>query len=583
MTIVRVAVPVLQGRRKFYFEKGRPWSILEHLVLAALAARPSTAHDLALSSDMPQRLIIEGVIRLMRAGWVEMIQKAEGISFQITADGLVAVGRSELPNAPRQLSRNMTFVIDQITGTVFRSRDFPFLHQYMVDDRAARETVVYIARPVTMMVESVRPIVEELFQDDEKFISMDQIGDRLAERWSLVTVRDGEPDGLTKRAPQILVDAVIQAASTARAVSSTRTTEKLMAQVTPHIPATIANEHKASLTANDLILGGQEHHSAVLSLIKRARHRILIHSTFIAEDRFDALSPHLTQALNQGVKIDVMWGQDGAKGVQNSTRKAVEKLRARIEANQIENLIIHPFSTRSHCKIIVADEGSLDRMVAYVGSCNWFYSQFGSFEATVKLRDAHVVADVVDQLAELSRTDAGYWTNLTIELTALAENLRAQPNNDSGRSIVSIIVGSQHAALIREARDTCGKRLFVTSHRFGAAARSVVLAPALAAAKKRGVEVEVYYGTKSGPVSGADVAEMTLDASLSGVQIRAVEKPRLHAKMAAWDDDTVVITSQNWLSADPSDENPRQEIGVCVRSPGIARILISRFNAARFE
>lgn len=584
MSVVRVAVPVLQGKRKFHFDKGRPWSILEHLLLAAFASKPATAHELAERSDMPQRVVIEAIIRLMRAGWVEMIQEATGISFHITADGLAAVGLTELPNAPRRLSRNMTFVVDQITGTVFRSRDFPFLHQHMVNDRATRENIVYIARPQTTIVEGMRPLIEALFQDDEKFISMDQIGDRLAERWSLVTVRDGEPDGLTRRAPQALIDAVVEAASKARRATSDQIDPIQSAvPILPQIAVAAPKEHRASFSANDLILGGQEHHESFIALIKRARHRILIHSTFIAVDRFDALLPNLKHALSLGVKIDVMWGQDGAREGQSSTRDAVARLREKIQSEQIENLTVHPFSTRSHCKIIVADEGTLDRMVAYVGSCNWLYSQFGSFEATVRLRESEIVADVVDQLAELSRTDNGHWTDLAIDLTALAEDLRSAPSAGAGRAMVSIVTGPQHAALIRDARDTCQKRLFVTSHRFGAAARTVVLAPVLAAAKEREIEVEVYYGTKSGPVSGVDVAEMTLDASLSGVQIRPVKKPRLHAKIVAWDDDAVVITSQNWLSADPSDDNPRQEIGVCIRSPGIARILISRFNAARME
>jgi hypothetical protein len=28
------------------------------------------------------------------------------------------------------------------------------------------------------------------------------------------------------------------------------------------------------------------------------------------------------------------------------------------------------------------------------------------------------------------------------------------------------------------------------------------------------------------------------------------------------------------------DDNPRQEIGICIRSPGVGRILVERFEAA---
>ena len=65
------------------------------------------------------------------------------------------------------------------------------------------------------------------------------------------------------------------------------------------------------------------------------------------------------------------------------------------------------------------------------------------------------------------------------------------------------------------------------------------------------------------------------------MKITPVLEPKLHAKLLAWDDDAVVITSQNWLSADPPDDKPRSEIGISIRSPGIARQIIDRFNAVR--
>jgi cardiolipin synthase len=36
MSLIKVAIPVLQGRRKFHFDKGRPWTVLEQLLLHEL-------------------------------------------------------------------------------------------------------------------------------------------------------------------------------------------------------------------------------------------------------------------------------------------------------------------------------------------------------------------------------------------------------------------------------------------------------------------------------------------------------------------------------------------------------------------
>lgn len=133
--------------------------------------------------------------------------------------------------------------------------------------------------------------------------------------------------------------------------------------------------------------------------------------------------------------------------------------------------------------------------------------------------------------------------------------------------------------MVRRARDESVRRIVVASHRWGAAARPIVLAPALAAAESKGVRVQAYYGTVSGPEGPDWVGEET-SGKTEALTVRAVRKPRLHAKMLAWDEDSVVITSQNWLSADPPDSAPRQEIGVFLEGPGLADTVVERFQAA---
>jgi hypothetical protein len=65
------------------------------------------------------------------------------------------------------------------------------------------------------------------------------------------------------------------------------------------------------------------------------------------------------------------------------------------------------------------------------------------------------------------------------------------------------------------------------------------------------------------------------------IGIKPIHRPRLHGKVLAWDDDNLAVTSQNWLSADPSDVARRSEIGIFVESNRIADYLIRRFDHAR--
>jgi PLD-like domain len=206
---------------------------------------------------------------------------------------------------------------------------------------------------------------------------------------------------------------------------------------------------------------------------------------------------------------------------------------------------------------------------------------FSSFEVSARLRDPQLVADVIDQVAELSRGGNGHWTNLTSELVAQAEDLRMQTAATEGKAEISVLLGSGHAESVREARDRAEKQIVIASHRFAGAARSLVLEPVFAASKRvRDLDIKLFYGKDSGAITATDIAEMTVAAAKVGVRIRPVYDPTLHAKFLVWDEDVAVVTSQNWLSADAAEDNPRQEIGVCIRSPGIGRILVDRFKAA---
>jgi len=584
MSLIKVAIPVLQGRRKFHFDKGRPWTVLEQLLLHELERGLTSVQALHARAAIPERVIIEALIRLMRAGWVEMLQSATAVQFQITAEGRIVKDYDQLPTAPRRLSRNMTFVIDQITGTLFRSRELPFVHEHVVDKRVEQgEAIVRIERPARQLIEEVRPLVDALFQADEKFVAMDPYGSRLAKRWALVPVRDGLPEGLSPRTPPKLVHEIKRAA----AVMSSKSAGGAQRTYTPvsltgsDSAQVTSPTRKVSFTANDLVTGGSEHETALKGAISRARHRLLIHSTFISAQRFAALLPDLRKAAALGVKIDILWGQDKNADERRSTAKVVQQLRAELESEGLEGLTVHPFSTGSHAKIMLADEGTPEKMIALVGSCNWLYSGFSSFEVSVRLRDIQLVADVIDQVAELSRGGNGHWTNLTSELVAQAVHLRSQKSPNEGRASVNVLLGSDHAEIVREARDTADKTLVIASHRFAGAANNLILAPVFAASKRaRELDARLFFGEDSGAITATDIARITSEAAKVGIRIRPVHRPRLHAKFLAWDDDVAVITSQNWLSADATDDNPRQEIGVCIRSPGVGRILLERFEAA---
>ena len=67
MSTVLVGLPVQQHTRRFHLEKGRRWNVVEHLLLQALADRARTAGELSDEGALPRRVVLEALIRLMRA------------------------------------------------------------------------------------------------------------------------------------------------------------------------------------------------------------------------------------------------------------------------------------------------------------------------------------------------------------------------------------------------------------------------------------------------------------------------------------------------------------------------------------
>jgi len=583
MRVVRVAVPVSRGKRRFHLDKGRSWTVIEHLILTAVTSADKSADELVRESDLPRTVILESIIRLMHAGWVELLQGPKEISFRATAAGLDVVDRDELPAFPKRIARKMNLVLDKITGTVFRSRDLPLFEKHIIEERMGDEVVWIEGRDVSG-VDQIRAIAATLFDDDERFVAMEPAADRFVDRYALLQVRDGRVEGLPSTAPPELEAAIQEAAKTVAerpsrdGSTSFRVPDALLAaSLEPQI---------VTFGADDLILGGKAHEDLFHSLIRTARHDLIIHSTFMAEERVEALRPALIAAVQRGVQVHILWGEDRDKTGMSTTRKAVSSLREKFAKAGLDGqLQVHPFSTGSHAKILVADAGRPDKHVAVIGSCNWLYSGFSSFECSVRLRDPAMVSTVVEQLAELSQGMNRHWTELTNHFPRLAFDTARQQVPAGAKAKSMLVLGADHSTFMHQARDDARQRIFVVSHRIGPRARIGFALPAITAARARGLSnVRAYYGKPAELGEGAkavDLAREAREATDSAVQIRPVHEPMVHAKVLAWDDDFAVISSLNWLSADPSEGNRRGEIGIYVNAAGIARRIIEVFDHAR--
>ena len=124
--------------------------------------------------------------------------------------------------------------------------------------------------------------------------------------------------------------------------------------------------------------------------------------------------------------------------------------------------------------------------------------------------------------------------------------------------------------------------MFAASHRLGPVSVASVLTPLMESAKTNKVQANVFYGRTTGAVWGSRQDSIVDEAATAGVSVELIETPRLHAKVLAWDDDSVVITSLNWLSA-ASGDTSLKEIGIFIEAKRAAQVVTSSFQGARCE
>lgn len=577
--LIYVALPVIQQSYEFQLEKGRRWNVVEHMILQSVCASGQTAGDISQSGNMPRRVALEALIRLMRAGWVELLTKGNQVLFVPTIRGHEVAKLPELPMTSETMNRRISFAVDLITGTIFKKRDLKLMREdewtKFCKDKNSKE----IQRPEMQDVDfgHSASIMRTLVRDDEKVIRIKPSQHPHLNRLAIITVRGVNVDGLPSQMNESLLSILLKAASE-KNVETSSSSSVLPVTITPiRSTAKMRPTRNVDIRQTDYLLGGQEHQEFLNKTLLKARKIVIIHSTFLRCDAGLAFTESLRTAINRGVKVHIFWGQSDEPGKLSSSRKEAEDLRSELLAQGLHpNVIVHNASTGSHSKIIVADNGGLG-YIAAIGSCNWLSTGFTSYEASVVLRDHGLVSDVLFELSEMSRPSNRDFPEISTHFLELARQLLLRPSR-SGGARVKILLGQEHDDCVLETRDKAQNQVDVISHRLGVRAFPSIVLPMIAAATHRGISTKLYYSQSVKPVTLEDAQKTKISISHEGINLSAVRRPIVHAKMLLRDDDFSVITSLNWLSADVRPDQKHQEIGVAIESSNTARFLREQFE-----
>ncbi|MER8395407.1 phospholipase D-like domain-containing protein [Mesorhizobium sp. M1340] len=439
------------------------------------------------------------------------------------------------------------------------------------------------AIPRKGVIENLSEIYRVLEGSDELIVGSYPSASGSVQTFGLITFRNGLPEGIPKGASREFLDEISGAYSTA---------QNEVAKRGARIPAAVDTLGEALpdgrvklgvVDSTDLILDDREHREIFDQVLSRAQDRVIIHSTFISENAQKRMQSIMTAASNR-VRVDIFLGQnDDPDGGDSTSQAALKDLRTMVGESPYQDYVrLHHTSTGSHGKFLISNDRRLG-WIAVVGSCNWLATKFDSFEASIRLRDKHIVAELVNSLSMMSIGRRGIWNETSQELAALSRLIKSGVEQTGRKVPVRLLYTGDHAQIPIEARDSCKRRAFVTSHRVGTAGKALTLYPLMAATanEKNDIELLAYYGRTTGALTGTGAAEIAREYAAVGLKLRPVQKPRLHAKVLGWDANSLAVSSLNWLSVDPSDKKFK-EIGIFVESTRLADSFFDRFESAQW-
>lgn len=559
---IRIAVPVILARMQVIVDKGVHWSPIDWMLLWALHKNPSTPSLLAAEMNLPRHVVIEIIWKLMRFGWVEATADRE--NFSATNAGIRVLHIPDgLPTLEWLDQTIVRAVIEPSQGRVYPSSEVVVIHKSRLQllEKEFDIRRLNYGRFVQPNIEELEYAAQACLKNPyEDFVRINTDRSKADLRYIIVNVFEGECQGLPKNAPQLLVNDIRKAARIKK-----KGTIKFKKQIQNPLPKVVDN---ISIDEQDILLEGSVHLEKVREILRLSSHRIIIHSTFLSLKGFQNLQEDIRVAVRKGARIDILYGADANEKTREKNFSVASKISKLIAEDRVlkHSVVMHMISTKSHAKLIIADQGRSDEFIAIVGSCNWLSSPYSRVETSILLRDNRVIAHILKEICEMIFA-VSCTSSLVADLQDISLGIR-QKTGPVGEASVSLIIGNSHDGLIRKARDEAYSSIDVGGDFFGQAGEAKTVIP-LMSAGKNGVRSKIWYSRPKLPVTDEDLSDLSFLAEEKRVELSQVDEGVLHGKFLAWDDSDVVISSLNWSSAGTKADNPWREIGIHIHMPGI--------------
>ncbi|RWD94259.1 phosphatidylserine synthase [Mesorhizobium sp.] len=564
-------IPLFRAPIGYTVSLGRRWTLLEHLILHDLASNKRTVVELGALANLPERLVVEALINLLRAGWVEMRSSPERAVFAATAVGRKRAAEKELVPELRREPKWASLCMDRITGSWMITEHLDLVYQSDLPEDA------YLLTPILGTLNYDDPGVRDLIflKPDEGFEGFVPASRSPSRPYARVVVSYGLiKRGLPSYASLKLQQEVLLAAQNVDDVEELSDTEQSIQFSSDIAPGD-------TLTYDNLIVGGEAHLQAVERALASAKSHVILHSCFLHPETVRRLLPSLEGAARRKVNVELLWGLRVDPEAREKLRPVgeTEAVLDTLPASIRSRVQLSTISSGSHCKVLLHDvaDGS---WVSIVGSCNFLSSWYQSIDVSIMSASQRLASQILSHLLSAQLPPSGSWSAMARRMNRSWNHVRqaAAASAEHGTHSLILLADGDHYACVTRARDLAKKQITVGCDLFGLAAETSTLLP-LERAAELGSQVNAYYQRPSKTLIEQG---MRPDAQLLGRRgINLNQVDGLHGKFLLWDSDNAVVTSFNWLATVAAGSRSRgAELGILVSGPGIGEMLMQKLQSA---
>lgn len=577
-------LPVARYRVSYQVASGRPYSSFERLLLKAILRGNATLDSLADLFRLHRRMVIEGIVTLMQAGWVCL--GPDGSNFISTPSGRAACeSASELPATIIVSNKATSLLMEKVSGQLARGSDLDLYTKQKLEKLWAAG----VAMPPSDISNIIEPgmITQLLPHEPGEWVRLvgpiSVMTDNRLYAIVDVDVSTRKVTGIPQAWHALLVDDLVDRVKRAQdkqivAVGSDE--EKQLSELVDRgcdapIDASRQTEwEQCAISGTDLLVGANDHRQELTNVLRSARSYVGIVSSTISKSSLEAVIPEIRSALGRDVLISVLWCNVGEPQQEHSAALDVlKKLEYDTNHGQFQGrLVVNSAGFGTSVNVLISDQAS--GVETAFGSYQWLCSSDGGRYLSIKLGRASIGARFCDFIADLASKDERIRTSSAVTaLRKCAASLRSSSGGDycpAGAVSIKANVFFDEAVvwyaddLIRNASGN----VHLTADQSNTAGLSSFI-------ERLSLKTGDLPSRMVAVVGGQGVSEMQSDIGRMALS----HVSDMHANTLLVDSSIAVVSSRSWFDGAPIRCKPYgASVALALRGEGITNLLAARIG-----